>query len=717
MSRDASSPWVMGIASSHNGGVCLLHGNEVVVAIQEERLLRSKRALHPAASNSLAIRYCLETAGIAPADLSLVALAVSQSNKTQSEDLSLNPALQLGRHGVPSLIIGHHMAHAVGAFATSGFTDAAVLVVDGSGSPWNDLSRDERRVVDSKQAARYADPARGPVMETVSMYMAHGVDVEPIAKHVASKDLRRKAGMARFWSLGYMYEKVANQIFGGWLEAAGKMMGLAPYGSAVVPAREFYTIVDGHFEFLDTIPNRYLHDERWPLRQTEYQDLAASTQRALEDALFVLVFQIRQLTKSRRLCYAGGVALNSVANDLLVRNGGFDDVFIMPAAEDSGTAIGAAYYGLWQLTGSNSHQRLRHDAVGRHYGISEVAHAVGQCPAVSSTQPPDLVDRTVDLLCDGKIIGWFQGRSELGPRALGQRSIVCDPRIPTMKDVLNSRVKFREEFRPFAPVVPLEHFESYFDTTFPVESPFMLRVVPFRKEVRALVPAVVHVDGTGRVQTLTKEANGRFHDLANRFYQRTGCPILLNTSLNIAGEPIVESPEDALNCLLLTGLDACVIEDWLVLKDPDYRSPLDLVPKLTIDRVQVDCRLRLGWTANAASMEAPFRVHSIHLDRARTLERWMNRSEHDLLWIVTNARWGAVLHVTNATILRVLTQIDGNRTGWQILQSLNETLTDTIQDHHLTKILGTLRRLSVIEWHDSDLLRRAPASASHLQQV
>src|SRR5581483_6527401 len=167
------------------------------------------------------------------------------------------------------------------------------------------------------------------------------------------------------------------------------------------------------------------------------------------------------------------------------------------------------------------------------------------------------------------------------------RSILCDPRRPEMKRVLNSQVKFREEFRPFAPVIPLDHLTAWFDTdtSRPIESPYMLRVLPFRREVRERVPAVVHVDGTGRVQTVTAEANNRFYDLVQRFYEKTGCPVLLNTSFNVAGEPIVETPDDALACLLSTGLDACVLEDWLVERQPTHRSFLDLVLQLTVDRV------------------------------------------------------------------------------------------------------------------------------------
>jgi carbamoyltransferase len=711
MSKDAARPWVMGIASSHNGAVCLLHGDEIVVAIQEERLLRLKRAWHQGARRSLAIQYCLDFAGLAPADLSMVVLTASRFNEHPSEDLTLNPALQPVYNSVRTMVVGHHMAHAIGALATSGFTDAAVLVVDGCGSAWCDLSKAERQVVDIRQLARYASPTRGPLREIISLYVAHDTVVEPIEKQMGSEDERPKPGMHRFWSLGFMYEAAGQQIFGNGLDGAGKTMGLAPYGVPVIPARDFYTITDGTFEFLDTVPDRYLHDDRWPLRRVEYQNLAASTQRALEDALFVLLVRLQCLSGARRLCYAGGVALNSVANRFLVEEGGFDDVFIMPASEDSGTAIGAAYFGLWQLTGRNTHRRLAHDAVGRRYDTDEIERAIERCPAVRVAATADVLDSAVDMLCDGKILGWFQGRSELGPRALGQRSIICDPRRPDVKHVLNSTVKFREDFRPFAPVIPLDQLTAWFETPRTIESPFMLRVLPFRPEVRELVPGVVHVDGTGRVQTLTPEANGRFYQLVDRFYQKTGCPVLLNTSFNVAGEPIVETPDDALSCLLLTGLAACVLEEWLVTKDDTWRSPLDLVPRLTVDRVSFEYRSGSDWSANRAATDVRLRFFmSIHLEAQTDLDGLFGGRAQHLLRIVTKTRWGAVMHVTNGEVFEVLRRIDGQRNGWQLLQMLRTDLQISVEERAFTRTLATLRRAGIISWqkrHDDRLHRHA----------
>jgi carbamoyltransferase len=208
-----------------------------------------------------------------------------------------------------------------------------------------------------------------------------------------------------------------------------------------------------------------------------------------------------------------------------------------------------------------------HDAPGRRYSRAAVSAAIDESPNLAVVPSNDVISDAAQLLCDGKIVGWFDGGSELGPRALGQRSILCDPRQPDAREILNRRVKMREAFRPFAPAVLHEEASDWFEFgPTPVDSPFMLRVVDVKREKRNLVPAIVHVDGTGRVQTLTSKNNGRFYELVRQFYAKTGVPMLLNTSFNRMGEPIIETPVDAIACLLNTGLDCCVFEDRIVFK-------------------------------------------------------------------------------------------------------------------------------------------------------
>ncbi|HEY0725313.1 MAG TPA: carbamoyltransferase C-terminal domain-containing protein [Pyrinomonadaceae bacterium] len=553
-------PWILGISASHNGSACLLRGDEIVVAIQEERLTRFKRHRIYGAGPSSAVAYCLNYAGIQPADLSLVVLCVQGRSSEQKHDIRLDPFLNVLTHSVPTITIPHHYGHAVSVFATSGFAESAVLIVDGAGSPVDDLRPDELKVLKG-------NPVDG--WETISLYHASTTNISPLEKHAIDRGawfVPYDGEMPSFGSLGGMFSAAAQQIFGESTEA-GKVMGLAPYGEKKYPTSDFFEIENGSFCFKDAVSLRFRHPERWPNRQSEYECLAYSVQSALEDALLYLAQHLRELSGSENLCYAGGVALNSVANERIIRESGFKNVYIMAAAEDSGTAIGAAYHGLWQLTQHNSRKPILHDAPGRRYSTAEISAAIDESPNVVVVNSTDVISDAVQLLCEGKILGWFDGGSELGPRALGQRSILCDPRRPDGKETLNRRVKMREAFRPFAPAVLLEEAADWFDFgDTPRESPFMLRVVDVKHDKRERVPAIVHVDGTGRVQTLTRENNGRFYELVRRFQSETGVPMLLNTSFNRMGEPIVETPAHAIACLLNTGLACSVFEDRIVFK-------------------------------------------------------------------------------------------------------------------------------------------------------
>lgn len=554
-------PWILGISASHNGSACLLKGDEIVVAIQEERLTRIKRQRINGARPSRAVAYCLDYAGIDPGELSLVVLCIQGRATDEIHDIRRDPFLNVVLHGTPTITIPHHYGHAVSVFATSGFAESAILIVDGAGSPVTDLTLDERKLLNGSSPDGW---------ETISLYYASGTDFVPLEKHVVERGawfVMHDPEMPSFGSLGGMFSAAAQQIFGEPSEA-GKVMGLAPYSRPEFPSHDLFEIANGRFHFKDTVPLQFRHDERWPNRANDYEALASSVQAALEDALMYLVQHMRELCASENLCYAGGVALNSVANERIIRESGFKNVYIMPAAEDSGTAIGAAYHGLWQLTRHNSRRRILHDAPGRTYTPADVSAVLDQTPNVKVVHSTNVISDTVQLLCDGKIVGWFEGGAELGPRALGQRSILCDPRRPDAKDTLNRRVKMREAFRPFAPAVLLEEAPKWFefDGT-PAESPFMLRVCGVNPERKDEVPAIVHVDGTGRLQTLTHENNGRFYELVDQFYRKTDVPILLNTSFNRMGEPIVETPADAIRCLLDTGLDCCVFEDRIVFKE------------------------------------------------------------------------------------------------------------------------------------------------------
>ena len=663
MASDKNGPLVLGISHpNHNGAACLLRGDEIVVSVQEERLNRFKRSKIDNHLASLAAQYCLNYAGISENDLNLVVVCTMGGN--------LN-SLDIAFSQPPVTTISHHLGHAIGAFATSGFEDAAILVVDGCGSPVSELSENERG--DLKPCI-YPSTCVGTPREVITIYEASGTTCTPIELHSGfNLDFQQNSRMSDFGSLGGVFNSAASQIFGN-ITDAGKVMGLAPYGRPRLSAEEILSVnQDGCFEFYDTIPKLFSHNARWPKHREAYEDLAYGVQQALEKGLAYLVARTRQLTCSNNLCYAGGVALNSVANGKVVYESGFDRVYIMPAAEDSGGAIGAAYHGMWTLTGENTRKHLRKDSAGREYSRSEIFGAVARTPCVELLESDKTtLDTVVDALRDGAVVGWFQGGSELGPRALGQRSILCDPRRANAKDYLNAHVKHRESFRPFAAVVLREEMQNWFESiAADVDSPFMLRVFRFKEGAEERVPAVSHIDHSCRVQTVTKEVNGILYELVKRFHEKTDVPMILNTSFNIMGEPIVESPEDALWCMLYTGIDLCVLGDTIVGKDSDYRSVLDLTPRATLANTDV--------TNESVSQH-------------RRLHSGLKRTDRVTVQCVN--RWGKFSMDLTGDSAAVLDAADGKRNGWDLLRILKAT--NGINELELTVALGELRRASCI---------------------
>ena len=343
----------------------------------------------------------------------------------------------------------------------------------------------------------------------------------------------------------------------------------------------------------------------------------------------------------------------------------------MPAADDSGTAIGAAYLGYWASGGAYRAEPLRVDSQGRASEDAEVAAALAHVPDVVAASRDDILDEVVTRLMRGEIGGWVVGGAEFGPRALGQRSVIASPIATDTKDRVNAGVKFREAFRPFAPAVLAEQASRWFcfDKT-PADCPFMLRVVPFRPERIRQVPAVVHVDGTGRPQTLTSD-NGPFYKLVARFFDATGVPILLNTSMNLRHEPIVETPEDALWMLLGTELSFCVIGDRLVTKRHDARPILDYVPFVAAS----GWRLRLGV-------------------REGQLERSISRE--GAVELDCETPWGCCNLTLPPRLMPLLTLVDGISTGRTLLQRLNADVQPRVAESNFVHDLLLLRRMRVI---------------------
>jgi carbamoyltransferase len=431
---------------------------------------------------------------------------------------------------------------------------------------------------DATETLPEGDDAPPLARESESYYRFAGNEVEAIrkvwmgpSKGLLSEEFFTMPG------LGALYSRVSTYIFGDW-NKCGEVMGLAPYGKAT--AEPLAWLEEGELKVPDWDERRYRpfasggSDAVWeksPHRE-EWADLAWRVQEDTERVLIQRARWLHEQTGSRNLCIAGGVGLNCVANGKIAAQTPFENVFIQPAAGDDGIAIGCAYYGHLALAKGKRTFVMRHAYLGREYDRFDLEEALRPAEVRVFTRASrriDIARETARLLADGSVVGWFQGRGEFGPRALGNRSILADPRDAAMKDRVNARVKHRQSFRPFAPVVLRERAADYFEGC--VDSPFMLLALRVKPEARDRIPAVVHVDGTARVQTIEKEQNPLLYRLLKEFEERTGEAVLLNTSFNLRGEPIVEAPLDAMDTFLRTHLDALVIHDHLITKRAAHR--------------------------------------------------------------------------------------------------------------------------------------------------
>ena len=383
--------------------------------------------------------------------------------------------------------------------------------------------------------------------------------------------------------MGLLYSTVTSYLGFSVNDGEYKVMGLAPYGECrfIDEMRQLGHLTTGgdlelDFQFFDFSGTGRMYTERFcslfgrharvPESELDdfHSDVARSLQDFLEECLLSMCRHLKERVDSRNLCLAGGVALNCVANSRILREGPFERLFVQPAAGDAGGCLGAAALSHVQLTGNApARERLTHAFYGPGPKPGEIASLLADTDAGAQDfrgREAELLEATVDRLSEGRVVGWFQGRMEFGPRALGARSILADPRRPEMRDLINARVKQRESFRPFAPAVLKDHVAEHFDLDH--ASPFMLETCRVTSSLE--LPAITHVDGSARVQTVDVESNHRFALLLHAFYLRTGCPILLNTSFNMRGQPIVCTALDALVCFLQSRLDCLVLEDFLI---------------------------------------------------------------------------------------------------------------------------------------------------------
>jgi carbamoyltransferase len=551
----------------HDTSACIVRDGKLVVALEEERFTRQK---HTWGFPELSTRRCLEEAGISPDEVDHVAVSIDPWRDWQRK---VAHTLKLGGRAAPFIKhellrarnrerefaewfrstwpgkrkpvlhhVGHHLAHVAGSYFVSPYERAALLSIDGAGE-WS---------------TTWLGEAEGRTLTTFSeSYFPH--------------------------SLGSFYETATE--FAGFRPNydEGKTMGLAPLGDpdrffdqmsqwVAVTEQGTLQIDPTPFSYEDHAGTRcgpaYIsafgaargRDE--PI-EARHMDVAAAAQRVLEERVLEMCRVLEKRSSADHLVIAGGVALNSVMNGRILRETRFKDLYVMPAAGDNGTCIGAAYY-VWNSV-LGQEERFHHDNpyLGIEYSASHIEALIKECK-LPAERSEDVCRDTAQLLRDGEIVAWFQGRMEIGPRALGNRSILADPTRAHMKDKINAEVKHREAYRPFAPSATVEASQEFFDIS--VEAPFMLKVCQVRPEARDRLPAITHVDGSARLQTVRSETNPRYHRLISEFGALSGVPVVLNTSFNIMGEPIVESPLQAIRCFYSTGIDTLVLGDYIIRK-------------------------------------------------------------------------------------------------------------------------------------------------------
>lgn len=587
---------ILGISAYyHDSAACLVQDGKIVAAAQEERFTRKK---HDHRFPGNAVEFCLESGGIQASDLDLVTFydkPLLKFDRLLETYIAYAPSgFKLFLMGMPlwlreklhtprQLDIGlgrqykgryvfteHHESHAASAFYPSPFEESAILTLDGVGE-W----------------------------ATGSIAMGRGNRIEML------KEMRFPH------SLGLLYS--AFTYFTGFRVNSGeyKLMGLAPYGEPIYKDRMIEHLLDikddGSFRMdmsyfgycnsdvmtspkMDSLFDGPPRKAETDITQRE-MDIAASIQAVTEEIVLRIAHHAHELTGARHLTMAGGVALNCVANGRVLREGPFEEIWIQPAAGDAGGALGAALF-TWHELLDNDRTVVAQDSqygslLGPSFSNDQIKAYLDSAEAVYHyyESEDDLVDRVAELIASEQVVGHFSDRAEFGPRALGSRSIMGDARSQNMQETMNLKIKFRESFRPFAPAVLREDVEDYFEMRPDENSPYMLLVAPVAestrlsveedgargldklKQARSTIPAVTHVDYSARVQTIDMQHHPRFYRIISKFKEKTGSPVVINTSFNVRGEPIVNTPEDAFRCFMNTNMDALVLENFVILKD------------------------------------------------------------------------------------------------------------------------------------------------------
>lgn len=571
--------YILGINAYHgDASACIYKDDELIAASEEERFRRIK---HWAGFPSLAIQFCLDEADILISDLDYIAISrdpkanfgkkvvtalknrLSVSNmfnrvKNLKKAASIEDEfmqhfdLRKGELKAEIINVEHHRSHLASAFFASPFEKSALLSIDGFG----DFTSTMTGIGSGNQIE---------VLDTVSYPHSVGIFYTTFTQYLGFPhygDEYKVMGLAPYGDPKYVDQLRDVLIFkdNGLFE-----LNLEYFNH---PKKGVQMVWEGGIPAMDALYTDKLIKKFGPLRSKDHplsqyhKDLAASVQRICEEMIFHILNHLQKNTGLKNICIAGGVAQNSVANGKILNNTGFENIYIPPAGHDAGTSIGAALWVYNQILKKPRTEPMFHGYLGSRFDNEHIEKVLKQKGIpYEKLENNVLFERVTDCLADSGVVGWFQGRAEFGPRALGHRSIIADPRREDAKEILNSKIKRRESFRPFAPSILKEHTEAYFEQVDTV--PFMEKVFQIKEEKRKDIPAVTHVDGSGRLQTVDKSYQPKYHGLIETFYKKTGVPILLNTSFN-ENEPIVNTPEEALNCFLRTKMDMLVLEDIVI---------------------------------------------------------------------------------------------------------------------------------------------------------
>ncbi|MBN8640412.1 MAG: hypothetical protein J0L86_01250 [Flavobacteriales bacterium] len=556
--------YVLGTGLSHNGSAVLLKDGKVCVAIEKERITRIK---HDGGNDSEAIHYCLDAEGISLEDIAIV---VQCENFTlPKRDFFKGKRLFVDTNQPKIIDISHHLAHAYSAVGTSPFSDCNVMVIDGCGSPLDqfiELHPEQKNSID----ASFFE-INQMQCEKDSFYHFDGQKLIPLIKDfsvMAEQSTSEFQLPTTQHSIGGFYASISNYVFGD-MDDVGKLMGLAPFGTSGIYNFDAFEFDSGRLLVKDDWKHHFTNPsqgyEYFKKHFDYYANVAKWAQEQVEKAVIHCIKNRVEQFPNENLCYSGGVALNAVANAKLEDLNLIKNLYIEPAAADNGLALGCAYYGWLEHLKMPKAEHDGSTCFGKNYTKKEVEEALISSEDYSKIEfhnEEELLNYCAKKLNEGKTIAWFQSGSEFGPRSLGRRSIIAHPGIIGMKDHINRNIKFREDFRPFAPAVLKEKVHEYFEVG--RNSPYMILVDRTKKEFLQQLCNVTHQDGSARVQTIEKSWNPRFYKLVEAFENESGIAVVLNTSLNRKGMPIVETPQEALSLFNQTDLDVLVVNNFLI---------------------------------------------------------------------------------------------------------------------------------------------------------